>query len=135
MKWAGRVRTRDLPVLCFHEFALRQLQKKGKSDTIDTVFGKGCITMNETKKAVVSVLGSDRKGIIANVSRVLYEHDVNILDITQTITSGLFNMLLIADVTDCDFDSVKRSLEEVGETLDVQIRIQRDEIFDAMHRI
>ena len=93
--------------------------------------------MNEMKKAVVSVLGTDRKGIIANVSRVLYEHDANILDISQTITSGLFNMLLIADLSgeNCEFDSLKKALTEVGETLGVQIRIQRNEIFDAMHRI
>ena len=52
--------------------------------------------MNEVKKAVVSVLGSDRKGIIAKVSGVLYENDANILDISQTIVSGLFSMILVA---------------------------------------
>ena len=55
--------------------------------------------MEEMKKAVISILGEDRKGIIANVTRILYEYDVNILDISQTIVSGLFSMNLIADIS------------------------------------
>ena len=55
--------------------------------------------MEEMKKAVISILGEDRKGIIANVTRILYEYDVNILDISQTIVSGLFSMILIADIS------------------------------------
>ena len=91
--------------------------------------------MNETKKAVVSVLGTDKKGIIAKVSGILYEADANILDISQTIVSGLFSMILIADITGCSFDDLKSRLDALGEALGVQIRIQRSEIFEAMHQI
>ena len=95
------------------------------------------ISMNETKKAVISVLGTDRKGIIAQVSRILYENDANILDITQTIVSGLFSMILIADVSSeaCSFDALKTELDALSGRIGVQIRIQRSEIFEAMHQI
>ena len=91
--------------------------------------------MNEVKKAVISVLGTDRKGIIAKVSAILYEHDANILDISQTIVSGLFSMILIADISTCSFDALKSGLDALGAELGVQIRIQRSEIFEAMHQI
>ncbi|MBR6220006.1 MAG: ACT domain-containing protein [Clostridia bacterium] len=89
------------------------------------------------KKAVISVLGTDKKGIIARVSRVLYENDANILDISQTIVSGLFSMILVADIgsQQCSFDVVKSQLEMLGAELGVQIRMQRSEIFEAMHQI
>ena len=93
--------------------------------------------MNEMKKAVVSVLGADQKGIIARVTKILYEYDVNILDISQTIVSGLFSMIMVVDVSSdhCDFDGVSMEFASLGEKLGLQIRIQRHEIFDAMHRI
>ena len=93
--------------------------------------------MDEQKKAVVSVLGNDQRCIIARVTKVLYEHDVNILDISQTIVSGLFSMLMVVDVSahDTDFDAVSTDLHSLGERLGLQIRIQRSEIFDAMHHI
>ena len=91
--------------------------------------------MNEMKKAVISVLGADKKGIIAHVSRVLYENDANILDISQTIVSGLFSMILIADISTCSFDALKTALDALSGELGVQIRIQRSEIFEAMHQI
>ncbi len=66
----------------------------------------------EEKKAVVSVLGLDRKGITARVTNVLYENDANILDISQTIVSGYFTMVLIADISseNCDFDRMGEQL-------------------------
>ena len=93
--------------------------------------------MNEMKKAVISVLGTDKKGIIAQVSRILYENDANILDISQTIVSGLFSMILIADISSevCSFDALKAQLDELGARMQVQVRIQRSEIFEAMHQI
>ncbi|MBQ8088572.1 MAG: ACT domain-containing protein [Clostridia bacterium] len=93
--------------------------------------------MNEQKKAVISILGADRKGIIAQVTRILYDYDVNILDISQTIVSGLFSMILIADISSehCPFEALKNSLAEEGQRLNVQIRVQRSEIFEAMHQI
>ena len=93
--------------------------------------------MNEMKKAVISVLGSDKKGIIAGDSGILLENDANILDISQTIVSGLFSMILIADISSekCSFDALKAQLDALGERMNVQIRIQRSEIFEAMHQI
>lgn len=93
--------------------------------------------MNEMKKAVVSVLGADQKGIIARVTKILYEYDANILDISQTILSGLFSMVMVVDVTDLEkeFENISRELNSLGERLNLQIRIQRNEIFDAMHHI
>ena len=93
--------------------------------------------MSDMKKAVISVLGTDRKGIIAKVSAILYENDANILDISQTIVSGLFSMILVADIgsEQCSFDVVKSQLEMLGAELGVQIRMQRSEIFEAMHQI
>ena len=93
--------------------------------------------MNEVRKAVISVLGADRKGIIAHVSRILLDNDANILDISQTIVSGLFSMILVADIgsEQCSFDALKVQLEALGAELGVQVRIQRHEIFEAMHQI
>ena len=93
--------------------------------------------MNELRKAVVSVLGNDQKGIIAKVTNILYEYDVNIMDISQTIISGLFSMVMVVDVSSehCNFDGVYQEMHKLGESLGLQIRIQRGEIFDAMHHI
>ena len=93
--------------------------------------------MNETKKAVISVLGLDRKGIIARVSSVLYNNDANILDISQTIVSGYFTMVLVADISsqECVFDVLSDELTALGEEMGIQIRAQRSEIFDSMYRI
>ena len=89
------------------------------------------------QKAVITVLGVDRKGIIAKVSRVLLEHDVNILDINQTILDNMFNMVLIADISSaqCSFHGLSEALEHLGQEMGLQIRIQRHEIFEAMYQI
>ena len=93
--------------------------------------------MNEMKKVVISVLGLDRKGIIAKVSNVLYNNEANILDISQTIVSGYFTMILVADISapGCSFDALSRELSELGQELGVQIRTQLSEIFESMYRI
>lgn len=93
--------------------------------------------MNEMKKAVVTVLGLDSKGIIAKVSGVLYENNVNILDISQTVLSDFFNMVMIVDVSEpqCSFAELTERLNTLGEELGMQIRIQRSEIFEAMYQI
>ena len=94
--------------------------------------------MNEMKKAVISVLGSDKKGIIAGVSGILLENDANILDISQTIVQGYFNMMMIVDVTDPakPFGQISEELAALGrEKIGVQIKCQKEEIFDLMHRI
>ncbi len=91
--------------------------------------------MAAVSKAVVSVLGVDCKGIIAKVSQLLYRQDANILDISQTIVGGYFNMILIADISDSDFSVLNDELTALGEDLGLQIRIQKSEIFEAMHQI
>lgn len=93
--------------------------------------------MNEVKKAVVSVLGADQRGIIARVTKILYDFDVNVLDISQTIVSGLFSMIMVVDVSsECsDFDAISHELAALGERMNLQVRIQNGEIFDAMHHI
>ena len=93
--------------------------------------------MDQMKKAVISVLGLDRKGIIARVSNVLYNNDANILDISQTIVSGYFNMMMIADMSTSDkhFGEVCDNLTAIGDKIGVSIKCQKEEIFDSMHRI
>ena len=91
--------------------------------------------MEKQNRAVLTVLGNDTTGIIARVSAVLYRHNANILDISQTVLSGMFNMIMVIDLRDADFAQLADELSDVGKTLGLQIRIQRSEIFDAMHRV
>lgn len=91
--------------------------------------------MKTVSKAVVSVLGKDRKGIIAHVSHILYENDVNILDITQTIIDDCFSMVMMVDISDADFIKTADALEKLGHEINVQIHFQKHEIFEAMYRI
>lgn len=87
------------------------------------------------KKAIITVVGKDTVGIIAKVCVYLAESNVNILDISQTIVDGYFNMMMVADVTNAEFDKVAAGLKETGEEIGVIIRCQREDIFDKMHRI
>ena len=89
------------------------------------------------EKAIITVVGKDTIGIIAKVSTYLSESRVNILDISQTIVSGYFNMMMIVDVADMvkSFSDCRRELEEIGEALGVSVKCQREEIFEKMHRI
>ena len=93
--------------------------------------------MAAVSKAVVTVIGFDRKGIIAQVSGVLFERGINILDISQTILDGMFNMIMIVDLSEptCTFDELQDALNQLAAKLGVQIRIQKSEIFEAMHQI
>ena len=87
--------------------------------------------------AIVTVVGQDKVGIIAAVCALLAEHNVNILDISQTIVQDYFNMMMIADMEHAtgSFDEVATELEKVGEEIGVAIKCQREEIFTKMHRI
>lgn len=89
------------------------------------------------KKALVTVTGKDRIGIIAGVTARLSGMHINILDITQTILGGYFTMMMIVDLEECteSFSRAVESLEAVGEELGMIIQLQRMDIFDAMHRI
>ena len=88
-------------------------------------------------KAVVTVLGFDRKGIIAKVSHVLFDRGINILDISQTSVDGFFNMIMVVDLSEptCPFDELQGALNDLGKKLGLQIRIQKTEIFEAMHQV
>ena len=87
------------------------------------------------KKTIITVVGKDTVGIIAKVCVYLAENNVNILDISQTIVDGYFNMMMVTDVTNAEFDKVATGLKTVGEEIGVIIRCQREDIFDKMHRI
>ena len=87
------------------------------------------------KKAIITVVGKDTVGIIAKVCVFLAENNVNILDISQTIVDGYFNMMMVTDVTNAEFEKISNGLKEVGEGIGVIIRCQREDIFDKMHRI
>lgn len=89
------------------------------------------------KKAIVTVVGKDTVGIIYNVTGVLSKNNVNILDISQTILDGMFTMMMIVDVSlsKVEFDVLSDLLCKEGINLGVEIRIQLEDIFEAMHRI
>ena len=86
-------------------------------------------------KAIITVLGGDRVGIIAAVSTLLAERNVNILDISQTIMQNTFTMFMMVDLQGAPFDELLTALREAGERLGVSIRIQHADMFEAMHRI
>lgn len=89
------------------------------------------------KKCIVTVLGQDTVGIIAKVCTYLADNKINILDISQTIRQGYFNMMMIVDVDklEKDFKLVCEELESLGNEIGVSIRCQREEIFEKMHRL
>lgn len=91
----------------------------------------------ENKKVIITVLGKDTVGIIAKVCTYLADNGINILDISQTIVSGYFNMMMIVDLSksEKEFAAISSDLEKVGEGLGVSVKCQREEIFEMMHRI
>ena len=88
-------------------------------------------------KAIVTVLGKDTVGIIAAVCALLSRHNVNVLDISQTILQDYFTMVMMVDLSDCSssFADLASALETAGTERGLSIRIQREDIFNAMHRI
>lgn len=88
-------------------------------------------------KAVVSVLGTDKKGIIAKVAGALWEMDINVEDISQTIMQDYFTMIMLVNISDSKLKFVEISdrLSALGAEIGVEIRIQSEEIFKTMHRI
>ena len=88
-------------------------------------------------KTIITVVGKDTKGIIARVCTYLAENDVNILDISQTIVGGYFNMMMIVDMSTLSvhYEQAQNDLEELGRGMGVQVKCQREEIFEKMHRI
>lgn len=89
-------------------------------------------------RAVVTVLGKDKTGIIYQVSKILYEANANIIDLDQTVLQNkIFSMIMIVDIDDlnCDYSHLKRELEELGAAIGLTIHIQQEDIFNAMHTI
>lgn len=88
-------------------------------------------------KGIITVLGKDRVGIIAKVCSYLSQNNMNILDISQTIVQGYFNMMMIVDISNNDksFGELVEDLDSIGKELDVVIKLQHEDIFNAMHRI
>ncbi len=88
-------------------------------------------------KAVITVVGRDRVGIIYEVSKVLAENNVNILDISQTIMQDMFTMIMLVsiDKTEVSVSSLSAVLDEVGSNMGVSIKMQHEDLFNSMHRI
>ena len=88
-------------------------------------------------RAIVTVIGKDRVGIIADVTALLARHGVNVLDISQTVLQEYFTMIMLVDAAQCTvpFADLARTLDEAGTQRGLQIRAQREDIFNAMHRI
>ena len=88
-------------------------------------------------KAVITVIGNDKVGIIARVSSLLSESNVNILDITQTILQDIFTMVMITDVSNVNikFTDLVDKLADLGKDMGVEIRCQHEDIFNSMHKI
>ena len=89
------------------------------------------------KKAIITVVGQDTVGIIAKVCTYLAENSINILDISQTIVQEYFNMMMIVDMgkMNTSFETVADELADLGKSIGVQVKCQREEIFNMMHRI
>ena len=88
-------------------------------------------------RAVVTVTGTDRRGIIAKVSGFLFEHNVNIEDISQTILGDQFAMIMMVDTSESreDFAALSLAPSQMGEKIGMTVRIQHADIFDAMHNV
>ena len=86
-------------------------------------------------KAVITVIGKDTVGIIAKVSDMLYRHNINILDISQTIMQELFTMIMLVDMQGAAMGDIADELKEIEKAMNLSIHIQNEDIFNSMHRI
>jgi len=88
-------------------------------------------------KGILTVIGRDKVGIIAGVSNELLKLNINILDVNQTIMDKYFTMIMMLDLSEANsnFDVIKNSLVATGEKLGVEVKIQREEIFNSMHTL
>lgn len=89
------------------------------------------------KKVIITVVGKDAVGIIAKVCTYFADNGINILDISQTIVQGYFNMMMVVDMSSATkpFNEVSEKLAQIGEEIGVVIHCQKEEIFESMHRI
>ncbi|NLK87450.1 MAG: ACT domain-containing protein [Clostridiaceae bacterium] len=88
-------------------------------------------------RAVITVLGKDKVGIIATISKILADSNVNILDISQTLMQDVFTMIMLTDITDSSiaFNELSDRLEAAGKDIGLYVKIQHEDIFNSMHRI
>ena len=88
-------------------------------------------------RAIVSVVGKDRMGIIAKVSGFLYSIDINVMDLSQSVLQDYFHMIMLVDLDKCGrkFDDISDALAELGVEIGLSIKIQHEDIFNAMHKI
>lgn len=88
-------------------------------------------------KAIVTVVGKDRVGIIGNVCMSLANFNVNVLDISQTVMQGYFTMMMAVDTSACSIPlaQLAQEMEKKGKEMNLSIRLQREDIFEAMHRV
>ena len=88
-------------------------------------------------KAIVTVVGKDRVGIIAAVCVQLAEYNINVLDISQTVMQGYFTMIMVVDVSACNVPLAQlcTNMEQMGNERGLSVRVQREDIFEAMHRV
>ena len=88
-------------------------------------------------RAIVTVIGKDHVGIIADVTALLAQYGVNVLDISQTVMNDYFTMMMVVDLAGCQgsFEQLRTDITAYGETRDLSLRIQREDIFDAMHKL
>ena len=88
-------------------------------------------------RAVITVVGKDRTGIIAKISDTLYRHRVNIVDISQNVMEDMFAMVMLVNIDQCtvDFTALADLLDQDGETLGMKIHTMHEDIFDEMHKI
>jgi ACT domain-containing protein len=94
------------------------------------------VMMMEKKRAVVSVIGKDQVGIIARVTHVLADKNVNVLDISQTILQDFFTMMMLVDVSEIEnLDLLQEQFELINDEMGLKINIQLEDLFKAMHRV
>lgn len=88
-------------------------------------------------RAVITVIGKDMVGILAKVSAVCAEHNVNVLEVTQSILQDMFAMIMMVEISDCNipFSELSDQLTQLGEDLNLRIHVMHEDIFNSMHRI
>jgi len=97
----------------------------------------GGFKVEEGKRLIITVLGYDKVGIIAAISTILAENNINILDISQTILQGFFTMVMVVDSAESKVDiaELRNLLDQKGREMELQITVQHEDIFKFMHRI
>lgn len=87
--------------------------------------------------AIITVVGSDKVGIIAKVTAFLASHSINIIDITQTILSGNFVMMMMTDLSSSDIpmDELRKQMLAIGQEMEVEVNVMHEKVFSEMHRI